>query len=229
MLRASLLALALALAIGPACTRNEAEAGAIVELERPLLLLPVDDPSGALAAVVAAIQADPESGLDFDEAVHPVGSGPPIRESFATGPNKHVLEDYIRTHPELAPPAGFIFAYERLERRDEPARWRMYSLRQAGGIELRALAGATATVVDYRPQLHVRLGPDDARAFTALTTDLVGHRLAIVQDGEVMMAPRINEPIPGDTLVIDLGGDDPDSPEAAAAAADAALARLLSR
>lgn len=222
MLR-SLLALALALApaaVTPGCT---GAAKTEVELVRPLVLTPVDDSKGALKRVAEAVRADPQSGLEVESGeVAGVGGGPAVQENFATGPEKHVLEDYIRTHPELAPPADQAFGYERLRDGEGRTSWRMHCVR-AGGLTLRKLAAADLIEgPDNRPQIRVRLAPEDSQRFAALTAEHRGHRLAVIQDDEVLTAPILLEPLTTGELEIPLAA-------ATRAEAQAALDHLLGR
>ncbi|MDC0722139.1 SecDF P1 head subdomain-containing protein [Nannocystis bainbridge] len=203
MLR-SLIVLAFALAPAafvPGCTATTPE----LELKRPLVLTPVDDPRGALQRVVAAVRADPQAGLDVGEV--PLvgdGQGPAVHETFVTGPEKHVLEDYIRTHPELAPPAGHAFGYERL-RDDGRTYWRMHCV-EAGGLALRKLGSALLSQdAEGRQRIRVRLLSEDVGRLASLTAAQVGRRLAVVQDDEVLMAPVMREPLTGGELEITLG------------------------
>ena len=54
-----------------------------------------------------------------------------------------------------------------------------------------------------RPQISIRLNPQATAGCAAITRQNVGRRLAIVIDGELMTAPRINSPIEGGGAVIE--------------------------
>src|SRR5690606_2315684 len=55
------------------------------------------DPKGALQRVVKAVRADPDAGLEVGDVEVPATARVSShREFFATGPARHVLEDYIR-------------------------------------------------------------------------------------------------------------------------------------
>lgn len=194
-----------------------------VELGRPLILTTVDDPEDALKRVADAVQADGQSGLDVADALVARPGGTSSHEVFVTGPEKHVLEDYIRTHPELAPPAEHQFAYERLRDPDGRTYWRMHCVK-VGGLTVRKLASASLVDgPDDQPRIRVRLGPEDGRSFAALTTQAVGQRLAVIQDEEVLMAPLIREPLTDDSFEITLGS------ATTRAEVEAALHQLLGR
>lgn len=198
------LALALAPAVGAGCT---SAATAELELRRPLRLTPVADPKGALQRVVEAVRADTHGGLDIAEATVAANDhAPMIHENYVTGPEKHVLEDYIRTHPELAPPFGSTFGYERQRDPDGRVLWRMHCLQQ-GGLELRKLMAAALVegADDGRPRIRVRLAPEDAHSFADLTARHIGQRIAVVQDDEVLMAPVVLQTLTGGEFEILLG------------------------
>ena len=57
--------------------------------------------------------------------------------------------------------------------------------------------------------IAIELDAAGALAFEHVTTANVRRRLAILVDGEVMMAPIIQTPIPGGKLVITMGGAGP--------------------
>lgn len=223
MLR-SLLLLALALAPAAVTTGCSGAAKAEVELVRLLVLTPVDDSKGALKRVAEAVRADPQSGLEVESvAVAGVDGGPTAQENFATGPEKHVLEDYIRTHPELAPPADQAFGYERLRDGEGRTYWRMHCVR-TGGLALRKLAAADLIEgPENQPRIRVRLLPEDSERFAALTAEHRGRRLAVIQDDEVLTAPTLLEPLTSGELEIPLAA------AATRAEAQAALDHLLGR
>ncbi|MFY0537983.1 SecDF P1 head subdomain-containing protein [Nannocystis pusilla] len=67
---------------------------------------------------------------------------------------------------------------------------------RAGGLALRKLAAADLIEgPDNRPQIRVRLTPEDSQRFAALTAEHRGHRLAVIQDDEVLTAPTLLEPL----------------------------------
>ncbi len=72
------------------------------------------------------------------------------------------------------------------------------------------LTGATLTTAQVQfdqsrfnaPIVGLRFNGEGAKIFAQVTADNVGRRLAIVLDGKVQSAPRIQEPIPGGEAVI---------------------------
>jgi preprotein translocase subunit SecD len=65
---------------------------------------------------------------------------------------------------------------------------------------------AFAALQDDAAVVNATLRPEAAAAFEDLTRRLVGHRLAVVVDGTVLMAPYVQGPIPGGRVQITLGG-----------------------
>lgn len=53
----------------------------------------------------------------------------------------------------------------------------------------------TAEDGESKPGFNVTLSPDGARKYERISTDYVGRTLAIMVDGEVVMVPRILDPV----------------------------------
>ncbi len=58
-------------------------------------------------------------------------------------------------------------------------------------------AGVALHPVTSKPEIHLSFDSEGASKFGKITSDHVGHQLAIVLDGELYSAPNINEPILG--------------------------------
>lgn len=71
------------------------------------------------------------------------------------------------------------------------------------GVGSVASVGLDEDAFTGRPVLLLVLLPEAAEAFAALSTDRVGQPLALVLDGRVLAAPRINGPILGGRIQID--------------------------
>src|SRR5690606_14018167 len=65
-----------------------------------------------------------------------------------------------------------------------------------------ARAGITRDPLSNQPQITLRFDSEGADLFARITQENVGRQLAIVLDGELYSAPRINEPITGGNAVI---------------------------
>ncbi len=63
-------------------------------------------------------------------------------------------------------------------------------------------AGVTRDPISNQPQIMLRFDNKGTELFADVTKANVGRQLAIVLDGELYSAPRINEPIPGGSAVI---------------------------
>ena len=79
-------------------------------------------------------------------------------------------------------------------------------------VRIRAGAGLSGDLIQRAsvsrdrvgmPQIMIRLNPQATAAFAKATRENVGRRLAIVVDGQLMAAPRINSPIEGGSAVIE--------------------------
>src|SRR5947207_2961121 len=66
-------------------------------------------------------------------------------------------------------------------------------------------AGVFFDPVSNEPKVHITFNSEGAQLFADITRENVGHYLAIVLDGELRMAPHINEPILGGTCEIEGG------------------------
>jgi preprotein translocase subunit SecD len=71
-------------------------------------------------------------------------------------------------------------------------------LKREGEIAGNVLANASAGVgPDGKALIKFRLTPEAGRRFAALTTQNVGHRLAVIVKGQVLTAPVVMAPILG--------------------------------
>ncbi len=76
-------------------------------------------------------------------------------------------------------------------------------------------AGTQSGQLSNEPLVSVRFNAEGAKLFETITRNNVGESLGIFLDGELLSAPRINEPIPGGTAIIS-GGFTPDEAQALA-------------
>ncbi|MBZ0119474.1 MAG: hypothetical protein K8H88_20965 [Sandaracinaceae bacterium] len=108
----------------------------------------------------------------------------------------------------LTPPGGRRFVIGQ----DEYGAWRTYVLETEGALEGHIQdAEVIIDELSGRPDVTVRYDSEGARIFADLTRRQVRRRVAIVLDGEVLMAPMVQEPITGGAVRITLGGTDRDS------------------
>lgn len=86
--------------------------------------------------------------------------------------------------------------------------WRAWRVDRPRAIVSPRILEAQASTTDYGgPTVLVRLAPEAAQAFGALTGALAADQgvLLIVLDGRVMSAPRVMDPITGGNVMISLG------------------------
>ena len=69
-------------------------------------------------------------------------------------------------------------------------------------IDAPGVLGAEMRIDQTGPALFLALDADGAYALAQVTSDLLGDTLAIALDGEVIMAPRVMEAIPGGQLIV---------------------------
>jgi hypothetical protein len=190
--------LVVAPAIVPGCAPPTAE----VVLARPFAVVPVAKSTDALARVVAAVRAAGPGEIEVFE--DEFGGGDRI-EVYPRSLRREALAGFLQAHPELAPPAGTRFGYERVADADRMY-WRLLGLEEGGLTVERVVSAELKDDPDFGlPQIRVHLGPEDARRFGELTTKLQGQRIAIVQGDEVLASPIVKEPITAGKLSISSG------------------------
>lgn len=99
----------------------------------------------------------------------------------------------------VAPP-GFEILKEEVSLPDGSKAFRSYVVKKAPERGLTGKyvtrAGVALDPITSKPKIHMSFDKEGADLFGKITTEHVGHQLAIVLDGEVYSAPNINEPIP---------------------------------
>jgi preprotein translocase subunit SecD len=152
------------------------------EKERIIVQLPgVDDPERVKELIKSTAFLEfrlvewPESG----------GSGASSREE--------ILQHY----GGQLPPGVEIFEEEtRDPQTDQVVSTRYYALQETSVVTGRDLKNARPSLGDFQqPVVHFSLSPEGAQAFGRATGANVGRGLAIVLDGKVVSAPRINSRI----------------------------------
>jgi len=93
-----------------------------------------------------------------------------------------------------------------LEKQD--GEWRTYAVPQSCLTPGVAEASMQRTEGLPFPTVHLRFDRSGAKQFEALTTRLVGKRLVLLLDGEVQMAPVVQEPITGGAGQLTTGTSD---------------------
>ena len=99
----------------------------------------------------------------------------------------------------VAPP-GYEILKEEVSLPDGTKAFRSYVVKKAPERGLTGKyvtrAGVALDPITSKPKIHMSFDKEGADLFGKITTEHVGHQLAIVLDGEVYSAPNINEPIP---------------------------------
>jgi hypothetical protein len=191
-----------------------------------------DDPLlSDLPEIVGADDLATGAGVHVEEDVWThAGSGQEHRVPFLEASDRAALASYVgallQRKPELRPAEGHRFAYEEV-RRDPSGKlaWRTYLIDRT-----RAISPSEAESIELREnpvghsELLVEFNDEDGAAFSDLTEDSVGHKLAILVGQRVVSAPVVLERIPGNAVVITPGTAN--DPAASKAEAERWLAEL---
>ncbi|MCA9649200.1 MAG: hypothetical protein H6712_13990 [Myxococcales bacterium] len=130
---------------------------------------------------------------------------PPIPTTRVVASSRATLEQALRQAGPV--PAGRAVVYE--QQPDE--RWTMLVVDTTEGLVLGPDTGLT--LGEGEPGsgyegVFLLLPPQDAQTFERLTRDHQGGRLAIIEGDEVLLAPTVQEPVPGGTVLITPGTND---------------------
>ncbi len=115
----------------------------------------------------------------------------------------HLLDERTPVTEALAgrvPPGSELM--ESWERTEEDAPVNYFVVRKSVRVSGENLVDAQATISENRPVVSFRFDSAGGRRFGNTTRDNVGNRLAIVLDGRVISAPRIETPILGGSGII---------------------------
>ncbi len=120
-------------------------------------------------------------------------------ELYLSAPTPDDLHETILA-AELSPPPGTTLVLGPLD----DGGWRTYLLDDHGAIDGRDVQHITDAggIDDTFTKLHVDLTEDGARRFADLTARSVGDKVAIVIDGEVVVAPIVMSEITGGRIEI---------------------------
>lgn len=130
--------------------------------------------------------------------------GPVI--GYAYSQNKDKVEEILNDEDVKAVfPKGVQFAWGA-----KPVQGNMYALyalmasNKANMVVGANIDDAYASVnpVDGQPEVNMRMDPDGARKWSKITKENINHFIAIVLDGKVYSAPRVNSQIDGGSSVI---------------------------
>jgi hypothetical protein len=162
---------------------------------------------GALAAGVSAeidvwSETETKAGMELRGAGH--------TDYYLIGHDRDALEKYLAT---LAPvPTDRKLVLEHVmplpDQKDRRAYWRTYYLSTTKVLDETAIESAHTIEPDDTQILHrsvsMKLTPSGRAAFAEATAKHVGHKLATIVDGDVIIAPVINSAIKGGVVMITL-------------------------
>ena len=140
-------------------------------------------------------------------------SGQVRSDTYLTGPSSDVLEDYLhalwRADPALAPESGHAILLGQREAHTGATTWRTYYVIDENHLPPSSVAAARVDFnpMNNKPEVLVELDAEGGRAFGDLTAEIIGRKLAMVLDGRVTMAPVVQAPIRGGSVLITVGGD----------------------
>jgi hypothetical protein len=220
-----ILLLALALGGSLIVTTSSCKRGPeALEVVAAVRIAPVADAHPWVIAFLTELSLTRPAGVDARLEGITGGSGPgvpdPVFETQDREALAGILERYEQTHarpPELLPVWESVPASH-----DRPLAWRLHFIDQEAGFMLDG--EASATLQHASPIVQVQLGAAQRQQLAVLTRGIVGHRMAVVIDDEVVMAPVVHGEIGGGVLQVRSNPGNRD-PETAALALHARLTR----
>jgi hypothetical protein len=114
-----------------------------------------------------------------------------IDEPFLGSESKDALLAYLNTHEP--PPSDHQVALEYTGR----GWWRTHVVRSAVELDQNSIVKAVLHDDDGRDLVRLTFTPAATRAFGDLTSNMVGHKLAVMVDGTIVSAPIIESSIRG--------------------------------
>jgi hypothetical protein len=197
------------------CRREHAEQAVHerVPITASLLVAPVVDDHPWVIALLTEISITRPPGADarLEGRNGPEGLRHP--EPIIEGETREALEQALAAYEAKRPRSPELWPVWEFEPFGPGERvvWRLHFVDRSRGFLLDDQARASIVRHDHGPSVHVYLGEAQRKAFYALTLELVGGRLAIALDGEVVMLPLVMEPIlDGDLQLLTRTRDDPE-------------------
>jgi hypothetical protein len=180
------------------CKREDDEAA----IERhaiaaELLVAPVVDADPWVIAFLTEISITRPPGADarLEGRSGPEGLRHP--EPIIEGETREALERALAAYEAKRPRSPEILPVWEFEPFGPGERvvWRLHFADRSRGFVVDDQARAGIVRHDHGPSVHVWLGEAQRKIFQALTLELVGGRLAVAVDGELVMLPMVMEPI----------------------------------
>jgi hypothetical protein len=192
------LALVFALAlIGWGCKREPEEPAAErLKIGAEVIVAPVVDKDPWVIAFLTEVSITRPPGADarLEGRNGPGGlrHPEPILEGDVTA-LEGALSQYQAKHPR-SPELWDVWQYDPFGPGERVA-CRLYFIDRSRGILLDGEARASLVEHDHGPSVHLYLGEEQRKLFMELTTEMVGGRIAILVDRELVMLPVVMEPI----------------------------------
>jgi hypothetical protein len=188
-----------------------------------LLVAPVVDDDPWVIALLTEISITRPPGADarLEGRNGPEGLRHP--EPIIEGETREALEQALAAYEAKRPRSAELQPVWEFEPfgPGERVTWRLHFVDRSRGFVVDDQARASIVRHDHGPSVHVSLGEAQRKALYGLTLDLVGGRLAIAVDGDVVMLPIVMEPVvDGELQLLTRTREDPEL------TAPALLARL---
>ena len=161
-------------------------------------------------ALAAGVSADLDSWSETETKAGMELPGARHIDYYLVGHDRDALEKYLATLPPVPTDRKLLLEHEMPipDAKDRRAYWRTYYVMTTTIIDETAIESAKTVEPDgdrvYRPSVSVKLTPAGQAAFAEATAKSVGHKLATIVDGVVIMAPVINGAIKGGAFRISM-------------------------
>ena len=164
------------------------------------------DPAATAAGVSALIDSwtvtETKAGMEL--------RGARQIDYYLLAADRGALEKYLATL--ASPPSDHRVVLEHVmplpDAKERRAMWRTYYVSTTKVIDETAIASANAIEPDDKRILHpsvsMKFTPTGQAAFAEATAKHVGHKLATIVDGDVVIAPVINGPIKGGAITLSM-------------------------
>jgi preprotein translocase subunit SecD len=160
-------------------------------------------------AIAAGITADVDSWKGTETKAG-MELGERHVDFYLVGHDRDALEKYLATLDPVPTDRKLVLEHvmPRPEAKDRRAYWRTYYVMTTDIIDETEIASAKTVEPDgdrvYRPSASVKLTPAGQAAFAEATAKTVGHKIATIVDGDVIIVPVINMAIRGGSFIISM-------------------------
>ena len=180
------------------CKRGDDEAASERHaIAAEVLVAPVLDRDPWVIAFLTEISIARPPGADARLEGRNGPAGLRQAEPIIEGETREALEGALGAYEKKRPRSPEIVPVWEFEPfgPGERVAWRLHFVDRSRGIVLDDQARAGIVRHDHGPSVHIWLGEEQRKLFQSLTQELVGGRLAVVVDGDLVMLPMLMEPI----------------------------------